>query len=148
MKVTAGKPPGFALLTAIFAIVLLIPLAASSALLLKANTRTSAVKSAILYAQAASENGVWLVVSRADSLKLDTLGVFASFELFENAAGVETKTFVTRVDTSMYWIVSTASATIGRNRARRKVGLWASAMHVDSILTLKPVPLMGWASLY
>lgn len=148
---------GFALFTAIMAIVVVSVLSGPLAFMLRNDTALASSKSVNLKAEMAAEGAVWKAINLADSLDLGTIGIFDPILLLDSIGIAETQTFITRVDTSIYWIVGSAKVGYGRNLTYRKVGLSselyretvsASDSVPDTVYHLRPIPLWGWIKLY
>lgn len=98
----------------------------------------------------AAEMALWTAVSGWRVEDLDTLTLNRTAKVVTQSGDLEAQILVTRVDTSIYWIVAQAEVERGRFNVRRRVALSATVeqREGDTVRMLMPLSERAWVNLY
>jgi hypothetical protein len=139
---------GFALLSALVAIIVISTLIAASARQTDEEGRAARAITLQHRALAGAEGVAWrtFVSTNAQTFRRAPIG--ASTHMTSITGELTQNLTVTKIDTAIVWIVANAHVQRGRESANHKVSLWAH-LPSDTITTrLTPLSAGAWADLY
>ena len=140
--------PGFALVT------VMLLMAAGSALMLVtvnasiAESETARTSTLRRRALASSESGAWIMLAALNAAMLRGAPIGTRIVSATTDGNTSVTTTVEKVDTTIVWIVSTATIRQGSTVGRHRVGLSAVIPRDTMDLTLHPMPERAWAELF
>ena len=139
---------GFALAMALLAVVLITALLAALFFAVNEETRSGSAIASHDYALAAAETAIHASVKQLGNSSLDhPVGVVETRSL--PAGGLSSVVYVTRLDSSLFWLVAAVSSERNESVSATRVGVLASASEraEDSIRIVR-VTRRGWSELY
>ncbi|MDQ6690973.1 MAG: hypothetical protein M3Z18_10730 [Gemmatimonadota bacterium] len=140
---------GFVLVAALLAIVLIAALATGVLFATTEETRSGAAGVARNIALIAGESALAATIADPGSTLPTSIGVAGTTSHRVDGLDAPVTVYVTRLDSSMYWIVADASADPGHSGARRRVGMLLKTVDAaDSPIRVDPVPQRPWSELF
>ena len=143
-----GNPRrGFALLTALVAILTIAALVTATALRTDEDRRAARATTLHHHALAGAEDALWRTVTTTNAKSLRTNPVGASTTT--TTTGDLTQIIsVTKLDATLFWIIVHATVHSGPDSASHRIALWAR-LPADTITShLIPLASSAWADLY
>jgi len=140
---------GFALAAVLLALMLIAALVASVFFAAMEETRigsTSAAKElALVAAESAIESTVAAGLGEADA----PIGLAAVRSSITSSFGMPVTVNVTRLDSTIYWIVAEAGSLSSQSTATRRIGVIVSAHFApDHSITIDRIPERWWSELF
>ncbi|MFL5502056.1 MAG: hypothetical protein ACJ79Q_12540 [Gemmatimonadaceae bacterium] len=124
---TTDRSKGFALAAALLAVMLIAALMASVFLAANEETRISAIAGARQLALSAAESAVERTILDWRGASSDPIGISGVRSTTIDGFGVPVAVSVTRLDSTLYWIVADAGRVSSGISATRRIGVIARA---------------------
>ena len=143
-----AKRPGVALAMALLAVVLIAALLAALFFAVNEETRTGSAIASGDDALAAAETAISASLDQLRAGALDQpVGAVKTLSLA--AGGMSSVVYITRLDSSLFWLVAAVSNGRNASVSRRRIGVLATASgrENDSIRIVR-VNRRGWSELY
>lgn len=143
-----ARRPGFALAIALLAVVLIAALLAALLFAVNEETRTGSATASRDDALAAAETAIHASLDHLRAGPLDQpVGAVETQSL--QAGSLHSVVYVTRLDSSLFWLVATVSNAGNASASARRVGVLATASErPEDSTTLVRVTRRGWSELY
>jgi hypothetical protein len=140
---------GFALVAALLAIVLIGALVAGAMFATTEETRVGAAGGARDVALISAESAIASLVSEASVTRPEDVGVPGVVSQTTMMSGRSVTLYVTRLDSTIYWVVAEAAADPSRSRARRRIGLLVTTQpRPDGTMSISPISERAWSELF
>jgi hypothetical protein len=140
--------PGFALAIALLAVVLITALLAGLFFAVNEETRTGTAIASRDDALAAAETAIHASLEHLRTAALDQpVGAVETRKL--RAGGLSSVVYVTRLDSSFFWLVAAVSSERNPDENERRIGVLAAAFaRQDDSIRIVRVTRRGWSELY
>jgi hypothetical protein len=140
---------GFVLPAALLAIVLIGALVAGVLFATTEDTRAGATSVAREMALIATESAVAMTVTDPAAMLPASIGVAGSTSRRYDRQGQPVVVYITRLDSTTYWIVAETGADPSQSRARQRVGLVVKAVEGSGgSITIGPISQRAWSDLF
>jgi Tfp pilus assembly protein PilX len=140
---------GFALVAALLAIVLIGALVAGAMFATTEETRVGAMGVAREVALMTAESAIASFVSEASVTRPDDVGIAGVVSQTTLISGRSVTLYLTRLDSTIYWVVAEASADPSRSGARRRIGvLVTTRARSDGTMSITPISERAWSELF
>lgn len=140
---------GFVLMAALLAIVLIGALAAGALFAATEDTRAGAAGVGRDVALIAAESAIGITIRDRTPALPAVIGATGTTSARVDASGAPVIVYITRLDSTTYWIVSDVVANPGRWGARRRIGVVVmSVPGADGSITMDPISERSWAELF
>jgi len=143
-----GRRPGFALAVALLAVVLITALLAALFFAINEESRTGSAIASRDDALAAAETAIHTSLEQLRTTALDQrVGSVEARSL--TAGAMSSVVYMTRLDSSLFWLVAAVSSERNPSEDERRIGViaTASARQDDSIRIVR-MTRRGWSELY
>jgi len=141
--------PGFALAAALLATILISALLASFFFAVSEETRSGAAIERRDRALAAAESAIEIGLSRAGASLAEDKPVGVVETHLVDVEGTPAAIHLTRLDSSLVWIVAVVRDARNHASETRRVGVLASATrHLPDSITIVRITERGWSELY
>lgn len=138
---------GVALLIALLALVLIGALVSATLLRVQSDLRLARDAMARKRAEAGAERMVRIILATTSSATMRSLPIGASSTLTDLTNSVRTTVTAVRTDSTLAWIVATATAPSVRGSVRAQLGVSATIAPVGAA-SLQILPGDAWAQVY
>jgi type II secretory pathway pseudopilin PulG len=144
-----SKDDGFVLLGALLAIVLIGALVAGALFAVTEDTKAGATGVARDVALIAAESAIGITVrDRAADLPA-VIGTAGTISSRVDGPGAPAIVYITRLDSTTYWIVADVVADPDRSGARRRIGIVVTSVRApDGSISIDPISERWWAELF
>jgi Tfp pilus assembly protein PilX len=144
-----SKDDGFVLLGALLAIVLIGALVAGALFAVTEDTKAGATGIARDVALIAAESAIGITVrDRAADLPA-VIGAAGTTSSRVDGPGAPAIVYITRLDSTTYWIVADVVADLNRSGARRRIGIVVTSVRApDGSISIDPISERWWAELF
>jgi type II secretory pathway pseudopilin PulG len=140
---------GFALVAALLAIVLIGAVVAGAMFATTEETRAGATGTARELALITAESAVASLVSQASVARPNEVGVAGVISETAQISGRPVTLYLTRVDSTLYWVVAEAAAGPLHSGARRRIGLLVTTeRRLDGTISISPISERAWSELF
>lgn len=140
---------GFVLVGALLAIVLIGALVAGAMFAATEDTKAGATGVARDVALIAAESAIGITMRDRPSGMPVVIGTAGTTSFRVDGPGAPVVIYITRLDSTIYWIAADVVANTGRSGARRRVGVVVMSLPAaDSSITIDPVSERWWAELF
>ena len=95
-----------------------------------------------------AESALWAAAAIADVRTLRTAPIGAVATVGATLTDLTTTTIITKVDSTILWIVAIADVTRGRETAHHRLGMSLRMASDTADLTLYPIPTRAWTELF
>ena len=147
-----GQKPelaGFALPAALLAVLLIAALIAAAFSATTEETRMGAAAADRQLALLSAESAVEIAMATLTASPDDSIGVGETRIRRIEGLGVPTVVYVTRLDSSLYWLVADAGSASPVSGIARRIGVVARATNgPDHSMTIDRIPERGWSELF
>jgi len=142
------RRPGFALATALLAVVLIAALLAALFFAVNEETQTGTAVAHRDDALAAGETAIHTSLEQLRTGALDQrVGAVETQSV--SAGGLSSVVYVTRLDSSLFWLVAAVSSERNTSVSTRRIGVLATASErQDDSIRIVRVTRRGWSELY
>lgn len=145
----AAVRQGFALVAALLAVMLIAALMATVFLAANEETRISAVAAAKQLALSAAESAIERTILDWPGSSVDSLGVGGVRSTTIDGVGTPVALTITRLDSTLYWIVADAGRVSSGISATRRIGVIARARtSADGSTTVERIEGRWWSELF
>ena len=142
-------PDGFALPAALLAVLLIAALIAAAFSATTEETRMGAAAADRQLALLSAESAVEIAMATLSASPDDSIGVGETRIRPIEGLGVPTMVYVTRLDSSLYWLVADAGSTSPLSGIARRIGVVARATNGPAhSMTIDRIPERGWSELF
>jgi Tfp pilus assembly protein PilX len=150
MEVDAVKPRrGFALAAALLSIMLIAALLTSVFFAAMEETRISGVSGSKQLALSAAESAIEMTIADWPGTNTDPIGVAGTRTSRIDAFGTPADVSVTRLDSTLYWIVAKAPAVSSESSAMRRIGVVVRVEYgLDHSIRIDRIPERWWSELF
>jgi type II secretory pathway pseudopilin PulG len=146
---SSSNHDGFALVAALLAIVLIGALAAGALLWATEDTRAGATGVARDVALIAAESAIGTAIRDRRADLPGVIGTAGTTSSRIEGLGAPVIVFITRLDSTIYWIVSDVAADSDRSGARRRIGVVVMSLRgPDGSIIIDPISEQWWAELF
>jgi Tfp pilus assembly protein PilX len=140
---------GFALVAALLAIVLIGALVAGAMFATTEETRVGAAGVARELALATAESAIASLVSEANIARPTEVGLAGVISWTGQISGRPVTLYLTRLDSTIYWVVAEAAADPLHSGARRRIGMLVmTERRPDGTISLNPISERAWSELF
>ena len=153
LRLRAAKDPasrkGFALAAALLCVMLIAALMASVFFAATEETRIGAVSSARQRSLSAAETAIEQAIHDWTGTPGDQIGLDGARSYTIDASGTPVDVSVTRLDSTIYWIVADAGRVASGLIATRRIGVLVSArIGPDGSIAVDRMPERWWSELF
>ena len=146
---TGEHRSGFALVAALLAIVLIGALVAGAMFATTEETRVTTTGAARELALATAESAIASLVSDANVARPTEVGVAGVISGTGQISGRPATLYLTRLDSTIYWVVAEAAADPLHSGARRRIGMLVTTeRRPDGTISLNPISERAWSELF
>lgn len=140
---------GFVLVAALLAIVLIGALVAGALFAVTEDTKAGATGLARDVALLAAESAIGITMrDRGTELPM-VIGTAGTTSFRVDGSGVPAVVYITRLDSTIYWIVADVAPNPDRSGARRRIGVVVMSVQApDGSTTIDPISERWWAELF
>ena len=140
---------GFALVAALLAIVLIGALVAGVLFATTEDTKAGATGVARDMALIAAESAIGIAIRDRAAAMPAVIGTAGTMSSRIDGPGAGAIVYITRLDSTTYWIVSDVVANPDRSGARRRIGVVVVSGHApDGSIVIDPISERWWAELF
>jgi Tfp pilus assembly protein PilX len=140
---------GFALVAALLAIVLIGALVAGAMFATTEETRVGATSVAREIVLMNAESAIASLVSESSVARPSDVGVAGVVSMHTQISGQSATLYLTRLDSTLYWIVAEAAADPRHSGVRRRVGMLVTTSRLsDGTISAMPVSERAWSELF
>jgi Tfp pilus assembly protein PilX len=140
---------GFALPAALLAVLLIAALIAGAFGAVTEETRMGAAASDRQHALLSAESALEIVIATQSASLRDSIGVGETRSRQVEGLEVPVAVYVTRLDSSLYWLVADAGDTSSRSGISRRIGIVARAtIGPGGSMTIDRTAERGWSELF
>ncbi|MFL5594793.1 MAG: hypothetical protein ACJ785_09300 [Gemmatimonadaceae bacterium] len=141
---------GYVLVAALLAMVLIGALAVAAVFATTEDTKVGTAGMARDRALNAAESAISIVMSQRPAVLPASIGVAGTTSNSVGGLDVPTIVYITRLDSSVYWIVAEAALAPSQSGARRRIGVLVKAVWVsnDSSIVIDPILQRPWSELF
>ena len=137
---------GFALAAALLSLMLIAALLAGVFFAAMEETRISGVSGSKQVALSAAESGIEMTIRDWRGTSADPIGVDGTRVSEIDAFGTPVGVSVTRLDSTIYWIVAQAPAVSSESSAMRRIGVIARVKYgLDRSIRIDRIPQRWWS---
>jgi Tfp pilus assembly protein PilX len=142
-------PDGFALPAALLAVLLIAALIAAAFSATTEETRMGAAAADRQLALLSAESAIEVTITALSASPDDSIGVGETRSRPVEGLGVPAVVYVTRLDSSLYWLVADAGSTSSVSGIARRIGVVARATSGPAnSMTIDRIPERGWSELF
>ena len=144
------KPrPGFALAAALLSLLLIAALLASAFFAAMEETRISGASASKQLALSAAESAIETTIGRWNGTPADPIGIAGTRMSRIDGFGMPVSVSVTRLDSTLYWIVAIAPTVSSESSAMRRIGVVVRAQYgADHSIRIDRIPQRWWSELF
>ena len=140
---------GFALPAALLAVLLIAALIAGAFDAVTEETRMGAAASDRQHALLSAESALEIVIVAQSASSRDSVGVGETRSRQVDGLEVPVVVYVTRLDSSLYWLVADAGDTSSRYGIARRIGIVVRATNGPAgSMIIDRIPERGWSELF
>jgi len=140
---------GFALAAALLSVMLIAALLASVFFAAMEETRISGVSASRQLALAAAESGIEMTITDWLGMPGDAVGLVGTRVSRIDGLGTPVTVSVTRLDSTLYWIVATAAGVSSESPAMRRLGAVLRVEYgSDSSIRTERIAERWWSELF
>ena len=140
---------GFALAAALLSLLLIAALLAGVFFTAMEETRISGVSGSKQLALSAAESAVEMTIRDWRGTNADPIGVDGARSSEIDAFGTRVGVTMTRLDSTLYWIVAQAPAVSSESSAMRRIGVGVRVEYgLDHSITIDRIPQRWWSELF
>jgi Tfp pilus assembly protein PilX len=142
-------PDGFAVPAALLAALLIAALIAGAFSATTEETRIGAAAADRQTALTSAESAIEIAIKALTAAGGDTIGVGETKNGRIDGLGVPTVVYVTRLDSSLYWLVADAGSTSPNSGVARRIGVVVRATKPPGhSIGIDRIPERGWSELF
>jgi len=142
-------PDGFALPAALFAVLLIAALIAGAFSATTEETRIGAAAADRQTALVSAESAIEIAITTLSASAQDSIRVGETRERPIDGLGVPASVYVTRLDSSLYWLIADAGASSLNSGVARRIGVVVRATKGSGhSITIDRIPERGWSELF
>jgi hypothetical protein len=142
-------PRGFALVAAVLAIVLIGAMVSSVVFATTEDTKLGATGIARQVGMMAAESAVASTLLAGPSVIPDSIGLSHTASARITGPGNHVVVYVTRLDSTMFWVVAEVGADANGPVARRRIGIFArTERRADGSAGIAPISQRAWSELF
>ena len=146
---TRSNGSGFALPAALLAVLLIAALIAGAFDAVTEETRMGSAASDRQHALLSAESALEIVLATQSASLRDSIGVGETRSRQIDGLDVPVVVYVTRLDSSLYWLVADAGDTSSRSGIARRIGIVARATNGPAgSMIIDRTAERGWAELF
>jgi len=146
---TKSNHDGFVLVGALLAIVLIGALVAGAMFAATEDTKAGAIGVARDVALIAAESAIGITIRDRAAVMPIAIGAAGTTSFRVGGPGAPAIIYITRLDSTTYWIVSDVVANPDRSAARRRIGVVVMSVQApDGSITIDPISERWWAELF
>ena len=140
---------GFALPAALLAVLLIAALIAGAFGAVTEETRMGVAAADRQHALLSAESALEIVIAAQSASPRDSIGVGETRSRQVDGLEVPVVVYVTRLDSSLYWLVADAGDTSSRSGIARRIGIVARATSGPAgSMTIDRIAERGWSELF
>jgi Tfp pilus assembly protein PilX len=140
---------GFALPAALLAVLLIAALIAGAFGAVTEETRMAAAAADRQHALLSAESALETIIATQSASPLGSIGVGETRSRHVDGLEVPVTVYVTRLDSSLYWLVADAGDTSSRSGIARRIGIVARATSGPAgSMVIDRIPERGWSELF
>jgi Tfp pilus assembly protein PilX len=140
---------GFVLVGALLAIVLIGALVAGALFAVTEDTRAGAAGAARDVALIAAESAIGITMRDRAAALPAVIGAAGTTSARVEGPGAPAIVYITRLDSTIYWVVADVVANPDRSGARRRIGVVVTSVKAaDGSITINPISERWWAELF
>jgi Tfp pilus assembly protein PilX len=140
---------GFALPAALLAVLLIAALIAGAFGAVTEETRMAAAAADRQHALLSAESALEIVIATQSASPQDSIGVGETRSRRVDGLEVPVVVYVTRLDSSLYWLVADAGDTSSRSGIARRIGVVARGTNGPAgSMTIDRIAERGWSELF
>ena len=150
IAIDTSKPRrGFALAAALLSLMLIAALLAGVFFAAMEETRISGVSGSKQLALSAAESAIEMTIGGWPGTNADPIGVAGARLSRVDGFGVPAVVSVTRLDSTLYWIVAKAPAVSSESSAMRRIGVVLRVEYgLDHSIRIDRIPERWWSELF
>lgn len=136
-------------MVAVLAIVLIGAMVSAVVFATTEDTKVAAIRDARQIAMIAAESALTTVLSNESPVMPDSIGVSGGQIIRGNGAGPSVLIYLTRLDSTVLWIVADVLPDANHSGARRRIGILGRIVgHSDGSIGIAPVSQRAWSELF
>ena len=140
---------GYVLVAALLAIVLIGALAIAALYATNEDTKAGTTGVGRDLALIASESAIAMTMTDAGRMLATSIGLVGTTSTTIEGFGPPVRVYVTRLDSTMYWIVAEAVADPSHSGASRRIGVVVKAVWgADGSIVIDPISERPWSELF
>jgi Tfp pilus assembly protein PilX len=140
---------GFALAAALLTVLLVAALICAVSFAATEETRTEAALGRRDRALTAAESAIAITMSRMQQWTSATIGVGETSATPLSIQNLPLVVYITRLDSTLYWLVADATDGVSNPGAGRRIGLLVRATKSASdSISIDPISVRGWSELF
>jgi type II secretory pathway pseudopilin PulG len=140
---------GFALAAALLALLLISALTVGVLFAATEETRVGATSAERQLALSAAESAIEMTIAGWDGDSVAPIGVSGTQTAAVGGLGAPVMIHITRLDSTLYWIVADASAPSPDSRISRRMGVVVRVLRgADHSITIDRIPERSWSELF
>jgi Tfp pilus assembly protein PilX len=137
------------LVAALLAVVLIGALVAGAVFVTAEETRVGANGAARELALMTAESAIASLVSEASVTRPSEVGVAGVISETAQISGRQVALYLTRLDSTVYWVVAEVAADPRRSGARRRIGMLVTTERpLDGTTSISPISERAWSELF
>jgi Tfp pilus assembly protein PilX len=137
------------LVAALLAIVLIGALVAGAMFATTEETRVGAAGAARELALITAESAIASLISEVGVARPNEVGAAGAISATAQISGRPVTLYLTRLDSTLYWVVAEAAGDPLRYGARRRIGmLLTTERRLDGTLSISPISERAWSELF
>ena len=143
------RQEGFALAVALLGVLLIGALVTVVLFATTEETRTGSATAERQLALNAAESAIELTIGGLGESPIDSIGIGGARSHPIDGLGASVIVYITRLDSSLYWIVAAASGERSNSGATRRIGVVArSVTGANHSITIDRIAERGWSELF
>jgi type II secretory pathway pseudopilin PulG len=140
---------GFALVAAVLAIVLIGAMVSAVVFATTEDTKLAAARIAREVGMMTAESAVAATLLAGPTVIPDSIGVSHTASARITGPGNQVVVYVTRLDSTMFWVVAEVGADANGPVARRRIGILArTERRADGLVGIAPISQRPWSDLF
>ena len=140
---------GFALAAALMALMLISALVASVFFAVLEETRIGAAAATKQLALSAAESAIEMTIADWRGAATDPIGVGGTRSVSRDWLGTPVEVSVTRLDSTLYWLVAETRTPSARSKAAKRIGAFVRVnVAPDHSITIDRIPQRWWSELF
>lgn len=148
-QVPDNRQKGFALAAALLAVLLIGALVAVVLFATTEETREGSATAERQLSLNAAESAIELAIGGLGASPLDSIGIGGTRSHGFGGLGASVIVYITRLDSSLYWIVAAAGGESSTSGASRRIGVVVRAQFdANHSITIDRIPEGGWSELF